>query len=80
VPERLRAYREHFGLSRKRLAALLGINPSNIAGWETEKHKPTKKSLELIDTFLTSNDPLKDSGPEFCTLSGALENWSTNEH
>jgi transcriptional regulator with XRE-family HTH domain len=52
VAERLRAQRERLGLSRKRLAALLGINPSNIARWENEKHQPTRKSYDLIDEFL----------------------------
>jgi hypothetical protein len=40
------------------LAALLGVDPSNLAGWETERHSPTKNSLELIDMFWMSNDPL----------------------
>jgi transcriptional regulator with XRE-family HTH domain len=62
VAERLKAHRVRLGLSRKKLAALLGVDPSNIAGWETEKHKPSKKSLELIDTFLMSNDPLNGIG------------------
>jgi DNA-binding transcriptional regulator YiaG len=52
LAERLRTHRERFGLSRKRLAALLETDPSNVAGWETEKHRPTKKSMELIDMFL----------------------------
>ena len=59
VAERLRAHRERLGLSHKNVAALLGIDPSNIAGWETQKHRPNKKSLELIDMFLMSNDPLR---------------------
>jgi transcriptional regulator with XRE-family HTH domain len=54
VTEQLRSYRERFGLSRKKLAALLGIDPSNITGWETGRHRPTKKSLELIAMFLMS--------------------------
>jgi transcriptional regulator with XRE-family HTH domain len=58
LAERLRAHRERLGLSRKRLAALMGVDTSNIAGWETEKHRPTKKSLELIKTFLMSNQPV----------------------
>jgi transcriptional regulator with XRE-family HTH domain len=52
LSEKLEARRKHLGLSRKKLAALLGIDPTSIAGWETEKHKPTKKSQELIKTFL----------------------------
>lgn len=57
VAEKLRARRERFGLSRKKLAALLGLDPSSVAGWETDKHRPTKMSLALIDTILTVNDP-----------------------
>jgi len=30
---RLKAHRTKFGLSRKKLAALLGIDQSNLAGW-----------------------------------------------
>jgi DNA-binding transcriptional regulator YiaG len=52
VAARLRTHREQLGLSRKKLAAVLGIDPSNVAGWETEKHKPTQKSQELIKTVL----------------------------
>jgi transcriptional regulator with XRE-family HTH domain len=50
---RLKAQRKRLGLSRKRLAALLGIDPSNLRGWETGKHRPTRKSLERIDEFLS---------------------------
>ena len=49
---RIKAYRERFGLSRKKLAALLDIDGSTVAGWETHKHTPMKKSLELIERFL----------------------------
>jgi transcriptional regulator with XRE-family HTH domain len=52
LAEEIKQHREKLGLSRKRLAKLLGTDPSNLAGWETEKHKPTKKSQELIKTFL----------------------------
>jgi transcriptional regulator with XRE-family HTH domain len=52
LAEEITRHRQKLGLSRKRLAKLLGTDPSNLAGWETEKHKPTKKSQELIKTFL----------------------------
>ena len=55
---RLRARREQLGLSRKKLAALLRTDQSNVAGWETEKHRPTKKSREIMGAFLMSNDLL----------------------
>jgi transcriptional regulator with XRE-family HTH domain len=53
LAERLKAQRRKLGLSRKRLAALLGIDPSNLRGWETGKYRPTRKSLERIDEFLS---------------------------
>jgi transcriptional regulator with XRE-family HTH domain len=58
LAQRLKAHRERLGLSRKRLAALLGTDSSNVAGWETEKHKPTKKSLGLLDALLMSLDSI----------------------
>lgn len=65
LAERLRTHRERLGLSRKRLAALLGTDPSNVAGWETETHRPTKKSLQIIDTFLNADDPLRATSQRF---------------
>ena len=53
LAQRLKTHRTRFGLSRKRLAALLGIDPSSVAGWETEKHQPTRKSCDLLDEFLS---------------------------
>jgi transcriptional regulator with XRE-family HTH domain len=58
VAERLRTHRERLGLSRKKFSALLGIDPSNIAGWEPEKHRPTKKSLNLIEAWFMLTDRL----------------------
>jgi transcriptional regulator with XRE-family HTH domain len=55
LAERLIAHRKRLGLSRNKVAVLLGTDPSNIAGWETEKHRPTRKSLELIATILMSS-------------------------
>lgn len=57
LAERLVQRRKLLGLSRKQAAKHLGTDPSNLAGWETCLHKPTKKSLQLISDFLlwTSN-------------------------
>ena len=60
LAERLKVHRERLGLSRQKLAALLEIDPSNIAGWETEKHRPTKESLELIFNIFDHYCPVKD--------------------
>ena len=53
LSERLKAHRTKLGLSRKKLAALLGIDQSNLAGWERGEHRPTSRSLKLIERFLT---------------------------
>jgi transcriptional regulator with XRE-family HTH domain len=54
--ERLRHHRRRLGLSQKRLAALLGINESTVAGWERAEHRPAKTSVEVITEFLSVID------------------------
>ena len=56
LAERLRVRRDRLGLSRKKLAVLLGTDPSNVAGWENEKHRPNRKSLALMNKFLKATD------------------------
>ena len=56
IADKLKAQRTKLGLSRRRLAALLRVDESNLAGWETGKHKPNKRSMELISKFLGSTD------------------------
>jgi transcriptional regulator with XRE-family HTH domain len=53
--ERLRSHRKRLGLSQKKLAALLRTDQSNLAGWETGKHRPTGSSIDLIARFLSWN-------------------------
>jgi transcriptional regulator with XRE-family HTH domain len=53
--QRFKQQRRRLGLSRRKLAALIGIDPSNIAGWETGKHRPNKKSIDRIDLFLMAD-------------------------
>jgi len=59
LAEQLKAHRSKLGLSRKKLAALLGIDQSTLASWEREKHRPTRKSLQLVDEFLRQADKLR---------------------
>jgi len=59
LAERLKVQRKRVGLSRKRLAALLGIDPSNLAGWETGKHRPSKKSEIVIQKLFNPDFLLK---------------------
>jgi transcriptional regulator with XRE-family HTH domain len=50
--ERIRLKRRRLGLSLRELARILETDQSNLQGWETGRHKPTGKSLVLIDEFL----------------------------
>ena len=52
--EKLKNHRRRLGLSQKKLAAMLEIDPSTLSGWEFGKHRPMKKSRNLIDGFLGS--------------------------
>jgi DNA-binding transcriptional regulator YiaG len=52
LADRLQAHRRKLGLSRKKLAIILETDESNLAGWEREEHRPTKRSLKLITAFL----------------------------
>jgi len=51
--ERLKQVRWALGLSQRQVASLLKTDVSNIAGWETEQHRPTKKSARIIEGFLS---------------------------
>jgi transcriptional regulator with XRE-family HTH domain len=48
IPERLAAARRRLGLSQRKMAARLGVDPSTLLGWEAGRHQPTGKSLNLI--------------------------------
>jgi len=52
--ERIREYRWVHGLSRKKLAGLLGIDQTTLAGWEKGEHRPMKR-LFIMLTKLTGN-------------------------
>jgi transcriptional regulator with XRE-family HTH domain len=51
--EQLIQRRKFLGLSQKETAKLLGIDPSNLAGWENDRHRPATKSIQLISEFLS---------------------------
>jgi len=53
LPETIKAHRTKLGLSQKRLAVLLGMDKSTLAGWERGEHRPTSASFKRIEVFLT---------------------------
>ena len=51
--QRLRKHRRRLGLTIRQAALLLKIDPTSLRDWETGRHRPTKKSLRVIDEFLS---------------------------
>jgi transcriptional regulator with XRE-family HTH domain len=48
LPDRLRRARRKFGLTQRKMAERLGVDPSTLRDWENERHQPTEASLNLI--------------------------------
>ena len=48
LPERLVTARRALGLSQRKMAAKLGVDPTTHMGWEAGRHQPTWKSLDRI--------------------------------
>jgi transcriptional regulator with XRE-family HTH domain len=46
--ERLAAARRALGLSQRKMAAKLSVDPATLMGWESGRHRPTEKSIALI--------------------------------
>jgi len=51
--DRLREYRRVHGMSQKKLAKQLGVDPTTLAGWERGKHHPSRRFIGLLDKFHT---------------------------
>jgi transcriptional regulator with XRE-family HTH domain len=52
LPERLAMKRKALGLSKRKMAEMLGLDPATLMGWEAGRHQPTRKSLELTGRIL----------------------------
>ncbi len=48
LPGSLAIVRRNLGLSQRKMATRLGVDPSTLMGWEAGRHQPTGKSLDLI--------------------------------
>jgi transcriptional regulator with XRE-family HTH domain len=52
LPERLAMARKMLGLSQRKMAEKLGVDPATIKNWEAGRHQPTGKSLDVIASIL----------------------------
>jgi transcriptional regulator with XRE-family HTH domain len=52
LADKLKSYRRSNGLSQKKLAELLGVDQTTLAGWERGEHRPTKKMRDKINSAL----------------------------
>ncbi|MGO9337543.1 MAG: helix-turn-helix domain-containing protein [Terracidiphilus sp.] len=52
LPERLATERKALGLSQRKMAKRLGVDPATVMGWEAGRHQPTEKSLDVIAKVL----------------------------
>jgi transcriptional regulator with XRE-family HTH domain len=48
LPERLTSARRALGLSQRKMAGKLEVDPATLMGWESGRHQPTGKSMEVI--------------------------------
>ena len=48
LPERLASRRRVLGLSQRKMAKRMGVDPDTLQGWEAGQHQPTGKSLDVI--------------------------------
>ena len=55
LAERLKAYRMRMGLSRKKLAEHLGIDPGTLGRWESRRGHPSRKLHQLLAEALNSS-------------------------
>jgi len=57
LAQKLVLCRKILGLSQEKLARKLGVDESTLASWEAERHRPMKRSLEVIEVFFKKNCP-----------------------
>lgn len=55
-PARLKAARIAAGLTRRQLAARIGVHPATVAEWERGEAQPSRGFREEIRTFLQMRD------------------------
>jgi ribosome-binding protein aMBF1 (putative translation factor) len=50
--ERLATARQTLGLSQRKTAEKLSVDPATVKGWEAGRHEPTKRSVDVIGRVL----------------------------
>jgi DNA-binding transcriptional regulator YiaG len=55
-PDRLATARRTLGLSQRKMAEKLGVDPGTLQSWEAGKHQPTGKSLDIIGRILRTRE------------------------
>jgi transcriptional regulator with XRE-family HTH domain len=53
VADRIKGFRRQHGLSQKKLASLLGIDPSTVSHWEKREYRPQKRLLDKLVSFIS---------------------------
>ena len=48
LDDKIREYRRVHGLSQRKLAGLIGIDPTTLARWERDGHQPNKRLFEYV--------------------------------
>ncbi|MBI4467768.1 MAG: helix-turn-helix transcriptional regulator [Acidobacteria bacterium] len=54
--EKLSRFRKTRGMSIKEMAGHLGVDPSTVAGWEAERHRPGRRYRRKIRGFFSNGD------------------------
>jgi transcriptional regulator with XRE-family HTH domain len=59
--ERMIEKRQIMGLSQKRLATEIGVDPCTIRYWEKGKHKPSRESLRILAAYFAKGGLLTNA-------------------
>jgi DNA-binding XRE family transcriptional regulator len=52
LPERLATVRKMLGMSQRKMAKSLGVDPGTLQAWEAGKHEPIERNSELVERLL----------------------------
>jgi transcriptional regulator with XRE-family HTH domain len=52
--DKIREYRRVHGLSQKKFAEQMGVDPTSLAAWERGEHRVSERLIERLDAFISS--------------------------